>query len=112
LLDQLLAVYQAALDHCRPGASLAQLDALIRAGIAEAGYPGQPSHPVAHGVGARAHEPPYAHQAGGGTIEAGMVLAIEPGIYWEDGGGLRLEDNFLITNDGPERLGTYPDDFR
>ena len=112
LLDQLLAVYQAALDHCRPGASLAQLDALIRAGIAEAGYSGQPSHPVAHGVGARAHEPPYAHQAGGGTIEAGMVLAIEPGIYWEGGGGLRLEDNFLITNDGPERLGSFPDDFR
>ena len=43
---------------------------------------------VAHGVGARAHEPPYAHQAGGGTIEEGMVLAIEPGIYWEGGGGL------------------------
>jgi Xaa-Pro dipeptidase len=112
LLDQLLTVYAAALDHCKPGASLAQLDALIRAGIAEAGYPGQPSHPVAHGVGARAHEPPYAHQAGGGTIEPGMVLAIEPGIYWEGGGGLRVEDNFLITADGAERLGTFPDDFR
>jgi Xaa-Pro aminopeptidase len=112
LLDQLLVIYDDAIEHCRPGASLAQLDALIRAGIAEAGYPGQPSHPVAHGVGARAHEPPYAHQAGGGTIEAGMVLAIEPGIYWEGGGGLRLEDNFLITPDGAERLGTFPDDFR
>ena len=112
LLDQLLTVYAAALDHCKPGASLAQLDALIRAGIAEAGYPGQPTHPVAHGVGARAHEPPYAHQAGGGTIEPGMVLAIEPGIYWEGGGGLRVEDNFLITADGAERLGTFPDDFR
>jgi Xaa-Pro dipeptidase len=112
LLDQLLTVYAAALDHCKPGASLAQLDALIRAGIAEAGYPGQPSHPVAHGVGARAHEPPYAHQAGGGTIEPGMVLAIEPGIYWEGGGGLRVEDNVLITADGAERLGTFPDDFR
>jgi Xaa-Pro aminopeptidase len=112
LLDQLLTVYAAALDHCKPGASLAQLDALIRAGIAEAGYPGQPTHPVAHGVGARAHEPPYAHQAGGGTIEPGMVLAIEPGIYWEGGGGLRVEDNFLITADGAERLGSFPDDFR
>ena len=112
LLERLLTVYIAAIEHCVPGASLAQLDALIRAGIAEAGYPGQPSHPVAHGVGARAHEPPYAHQAGGGTIEAGMVLAIEPGIYWEGGGGLRLEDNYLITEHGPERLGTFPDDFR
>jgi Xaa-Pro aminopeptidase len=112
LLEQLLAVYAAAVDHCRPGASLAELDRLVRDAIADAGYPGQPSHPIAHGVGARAHEPPYAHQAGGGTVEEGMVLAIEPGIYWEGGGGLRLEDNFLVTANGPERLGTYPDDFR
>jgi Xaa-Pro aminopeptidase len=112
LLDQLLEVYNAAVAHCRPGASLAELDRLIRDGIAEAGYPGQPSHPICHGVGARAHEPPYAHKAGGGTIEEGMVLAIEPGIYWEGGGGLRLEDNYLITAAGPEKLCRFPDDFR
>jgi Xaa-Pro aminopeptidase len=112
LLDQLLEVYGRALEHCRPGASLAELDVLIRDGIAAAGYPGQPSHPIAHGVGARAHEPPYAHQAGGGAIEAGMVLAIEPGAYWDGGGGLRVEDNFLITDEGPEKLSSYPDDFR
>jgi len=44
--------------------------------------------------------------------EKGMVLAIEPGIYWAGGGGLRLEDNFLITEDGNEKLCSYPDDFR
>jgi Xaa-Pro aminopeptidase len=109
---QLLGVYERALEHCRPGASLAELDRLVRDGIAEAGYPGQPSHPIAHGVGARAHEPPYAHQAGTGTIEEGMVLAIEPGAYWEGGGGLRVEDNFLITANGVEKLSSYPDDFR
>jgi Xaa-Pro aminopeptidase len=112
LLEGLLAVYGAAVAHCRPGASLAELDRLIRDGITELGYPGQPSHPVAHGVGARAHEPPYAHQAGAGTIEERMVLAIEPGVYWEAGGGLRLEDNFLITTAGAEKLGRIPDDFR
>ncbi len=106
---QLLGVYERALEHCRPGASLAELDRLVRDGIAEAGYPGQPSHPIAHGVGARAHEPPYAHQAGPGTIEEGMVLAIEPGIYWEGGGGLRVEDNFLVTADGVEKLSSFPD---
>ena len=112
LLDSLLDVYERALAHCRPGASLAELDRMIRDGIAAAGYPDQPTHPVAHGVGARAHEPPYAHQAGDGTIEEGMVLAIEPGAYWDGGGGLRVEDNFLITADGPEKLSSYPDDFR
>ena len=112
LLDRLLDVYARAIDHCRPGAGLAELDRLVRDGLEAAGYPGQPSHPICHGVGARAHEPPYAHQAGGGTIEAGMVLAIEPGVYWDGGGGLRVEDNFLITNDGAEKLSSYPDDFR
>jgi Xaa-Pro aminopeptidase len=112
LLESLLGVYRVAVEYLRPGASLAELDRLIREGIAAAGYAGQPSHPVAHGVGARAHEPPYAHQAGGGAIEEGMVLAIEPGIYWEGGGGLRLEDNFLVTAEGAEQLSYYPDDFR
>jgi Xaa-Pro aminopeptidase len=112
LLELLLTTLDAAVAHCRPGASLAELDRLIRVRLAEGGYPGQPSHPVAHGVGARAHEPPYAHQAGGGEIREGMVLAIEPGAYWEGGGGLRVEDNYLITPAGAEKLCRFPDDFR
>ena len=109
LLEQLTAVYEDAIGFARPGASLAELDRRVRAGIAEAGYPGQPSHPICHGVGARAHEPPYAHQAAGGEIREGMVLAIEPGIYWPGGGGLRLEDNFLITAGGASKLSPFPD---
>jgi Xaa-Pro aminopeptidase len=105
----LLAVYDDAVAFCRPGASLAELDRRVREGIAAAGYPGQPSHPICHGVGARAHEPPYAHQAGGGEIAENMVLAIEPGCYWEGGGGLRLEDNFLVTGAGAEKLSSFPD---
>ena len=109
LEQQLLAVYDDAVAHCRDGADLPELDRLVRAGIADAGFPGQPSHPIAHGVGARAHEPPYAHQAGSGTIRKGMVLAIEPGIYWDGGGGLRVEDNWLVTDGAPEKLCSFPD---
>jgi len=105
----LVSVYERAIAYCRPGASLAELDRLVRDGIAEIGYPGQPTHPITHGIGARAHEPPYAHQAGGGEILEGMVLAIEPGCYWPEGGGLRVEDNFLITADGAEKLSPFPD---
>src|SRR5580704_3753755 len=112
LLDLLLKVFNEAISYSRDGASFPDLDRLTRARIAEGGYPGQPSHAICHGVGARAHEPPFAHQAGTGTIKRGMVLAIEPGIYWPGGGGLRLEDNFLITAEGNEKLCTYPDDFR
>jgi Xaa-Pro aminopeptidase len=109
LRESLMEVYERAIDLCRPGASLPDLDRLVREGIAQAGYPGQPSHPIAHGVGARAHEPPYAHQAATGKIAEGMVLAIEPGAYWDGGGGLRFEDNFLITADGAEKLSPFPD---
>jgi Xaa-Pro aminopeptidase len=105
----LLGVYLDAVEYSRPGASLAELDRRIRAGIEAIGFPGQPSHPVCHGVGARAHEPPYAHQAGGGAIREGMVLAIEPGCYIGGGGGLRVEDNFLVTAGGAEKLSAFPD---
>ncbi len=109
LLAALTGVYEDAIAFAQPGARLAELDRRVRAGIGAAGYPGQPSHPICHGVGARAHEPPYAHQAGGGEVQEGMVLAIEPGVYWEGGGGLRLEDNFLVTADGAEKLSPFPD---
>ncbi len=105
----LMGVYNDAVTFCAPGASLPDLDRRIREGIAALGFPGQPSHPICHGVGARAHEPPYAHQAGGGQIHENMVLAIEPGCYWEGGGGLRVEDNFLITRTGAEKLSSFPD---
>ena len=105
----LLEVYGRALEACSPGRPMAELDKSVREGIAELGYPGQPSHPICHGVGARAHEPPYPHQAAGGVFEENMVLAVEPGAYWEGGGGLRVEDNFLVTAGGLEKLSGFPD---
>jgi Xaa-Pro aminopeptidase len=105
----LMDVYLDAVEFVRPGASFAELDRRIREGITGIGFPGQPSHPICHGVGARAHEPPYAHQAGGGEMAAGMVLAIEPGCYIDGGGGLRVEDNFLVTETGAEKLSPFPD---
>jgi Xaa-Pro aminopeptidase len=111
LLETLLAIFAEAIDYTRPGATLGGLDDLIRTGIEDAGYL-DPSHPVSHGVGTRAHEPPWPHTAAAGRMEEGMVIAIEPGTYFPGGGGLRLEDNFLITADGAEQLCRYPDDFR
>ena len=104
LRDRLIDVYESALEFIRPGASMAELDVLVRKGLAY-----EPSHPICHGVGARAHEPPYPHQAGGGRFEEAMVLAVEPGVYWDGGGGLRVEDNFLVTADGLEKLSSFPD---
>jgi Xaa-Pro aminopeptidase len=105
----LLEVYGTAVGHAQPGASLAEMDRLVRAGIDDLGFPGQPTHPICHGIGARAHEPPYAHQAADTTVHEGMVLAIEPGCYWPEGGGLRVEDNFHVTAEGPVKLSPFPD---
>ncbi len=99
---ELLEIYESALATIRPDSSMAELDRSVRERI-------QPTHPICHGVGARAHEPPYPHQAGVGEFAEGMVLAVEPGIYWPGGGGLRVEDNFLVTADGVEKLSPFPD---
>jgi Xaa-Pro aminopeptidase len=100
----LMGVYESALSTIRPGAAMADLDLLVRDGL---GF--EPTHPICHGVGARAHEPPYPHQAAAGIFEENMVLAVEPGLYWEGGGGLRVEDNFLVTSGGLEKLSAFPD---
>ena len=71
LEEGLLAVYRSAIDHCEPGASMSELDVLVRNGLEELGYPGQPTHPICHGIGARAHEPPYPHRAAGGDDRSG-----------------------------------------
>jgi len=109
LEETLVHVYTCALAMVVQGQSMAELDRKVRELLHDAGYPGQPTHPICHGVGARAHEPPYPHQAGGGEFEQGMVLAVEPGVYWAGGGGLRVEDNFLVTRDGVEKLSPFPD---
>ena len=112
LLDMLLEIQKNGADFVEPGASMSELDRIMREQIADAGYPGQPSHPVVHGIGARIHEPPFPHQKGDGTFKENRVLSIEPGVYWEEGGGLRVEDSYLIKDDEVEKLCPFPDDFR
>ena len=109
LEEQLMAVYTDGCGCIHSHHSMAELDTFVRERLAEIGYRGQPSHPICHGVGARAHEPPYPHQAAGGEFEENMVLAVEPGVYWDGGGGLRVEDNFLVTGHGLEKLSAFPD---
>ena len=102
-----LRVYDEAVASCRRR-ELAALDRTVRERIDAAGYPGQPSHPICHGVGARAHEPPYAHQAGGGVFHEGMVLAIEPGIYWQEAGASASRTTSSSAKDGAEKLSAVP----
>lgn len=66
-------------------------------------------HHTGHGIGLRYHEPePFLHPEVTTPLQAGMVTSVEPGIYIEGWGGMRCEDNVLVTPDGAEVLSEFP----
>lgn len=99
-----IAARDAAFAACVPGAAAADVDAAARAACADAGFEQFPHH-TGHGVGFRYHEwTPTLAPGAEVTIEAGMVLVTEPGIYEEGLGGFRWEDAAVITESGAELL--------
>lgn len=96
-----------ALDRCRPGVLIQEIDQAAREWIASKGYGEHFTHGLGHGVGLEVHELPILRQEGrhgGVPLEPGMVITIEPGIYLPGIGGVRLEDTILITSSGYENL--------
>lgn len=107
------AVYDAhmkALDAAKIGVRARELDAVARKSIEEAGYGKYFLHGLGHGVGMEIHEPPYLSPRGRGVLEEGMVFTIEPGIYVEGIGGVRLESLVFLERTGPEMLSQMPKD--
>jgi Xaa-Pro aminopeptidase len=101
---------QAAIGRIRPGAKLKTVDAAARSIIADEGFGKYFGHGLGHGFGLEIHELPRLSPAGEGTLEAGMVVTVEPGIYLPGWGGIRIEDDVLVTRDGHEVLTTLPGD--
>jgi len=97
-----------AIATVRPGVSVKDVDAAARGHIAAAGYGDYFTHGLGHGIGLEVHEAPAVRSNSEDVLAAGMVLTIEPGIYWPDFGGVRIEDDLLVTPDGPEILTTVP----
>ncbi|HAJ35699.1 MAG TPA: hypothetical protein DCL15_08410 [Chloroflexi bacterium] len=87
----------------RPGAVTGDIDRRVRQFIANAGYPVYPHH-TGHGVGVSGHEAPRIVPYNQEVLAAGMVILLEPGIYFPGETGVRLEDAFLITDDGAIQL--------
>lgn len=87
----------------RPGVRACDLDAQMRKAIQDAGYAPYPHH-SGHGLGAAYHEEPRIVPYNTQALRAGMVIALEPGIYIPDVGGVRLEDVVLVTQDGCDVL--------
>jgi Xaa-Pro aminopeptidase len=107
------AVYDAhmrALDRIKPGVHARQIDAIARHVIENAGYGKYFLHGLGHGVGLEIHEPPYLSPRGRGPLEEGMVFTVEPGIYIEGVGGVRLESLVYLDRNGPEVLSQMPKD--
>ncbi len=87
----------------RPGVTLAELDAISRGVITDAGFGDFYPHGIGHHLGTEVHD-----ANPGGKLQAGMVVTIEPGIYLPDEGiGVRLEDDVLVTSSGRQNLSSH-----
>lgn len=102
--------HRAALAACRAGVPTGDLDAVARGVIADAGLGEYFGHGLGHGVGLEIHERPWLRQGAEEVLATGMVVTIEPGIYREGVGGVRIEDLVIVTDDGCEVLTRVPTD--
>lgn len=110
LYDVLQRAQRAACDAARPGITGAQLDAVGRDIIAEAGYGDAFLHRTGHGIGRETHEEPYIVAGNDEPLVEGNAFSVEPGIYIRDTWGARIEDIVVCTADGGERLNTTSTD--
>lgn len=108
IYQTVLAANQALIATAKAGMEYREFDGVPRRVIERAGYGAYFTHGIGHGMGLDVHEPPYFRQTATDTIQAGMVLTDEPGIYLEGRYGVRIEDDLLITETGCEVLTSAP----
>jgi Xaa-Pro aminopeptidase len=116
LYKVVLEAQNTALAALRPGAKAREVDAAARKVFASAKLDKHPeldlsryfTHGLGHGIGLEVHEAPKIRANSDDVLEAGMVVTIEPGIYIPGWGGIRIEDDVLVTHDGCRLLSSLP----
>lgn len=114
--DWQLEIYQLVADAqragreaLRPGASLRDVDGAARQLIVDAGYGEQFGHGLGHGVGLQIHEAPGIGATSTGTLLAGSVVTVEPGVYLPGRGGVRIEDTLVVPDEAAAARGHEPE---
>ncbi len=103
-----LDAQQRAAEAVKPGAGCADLDLLARKIITDAGYGDYFTHSLGHGIGLEVHGHPRLFKNSKDKLVTGNIVTIEPGIYISDFGGVRIEDDVVVTADGGEILNKSP----
>jgi Xaa-Pro aminopeptidase len=106
IYSTVLDAQQLACDHVREGIECRELDRIARDRIASAGYGKFFQHSLGHGIGLQIHEAPRISVQSKGRLAPGNVITIEPGIYVPGTGGVRIEDDLVVTANGGDILNT------
>ncbi|MGP4080880.1 M24 family metallopeptidase [Pseudalkalibacillus sp. R45] len=108
IYDIVLKAQLETLELSKPGIRLGDLDKKARDIITNAGYGDFFPHRIGHGIGVDVHEYPSMSENNDNLLKEGMTYTIEPGVYLPDVGGVRIEDDILVTSDGYETLTKFP----
>lgn len=108
IYNTVLTAQKAALDTIRAGELAKAVDNAARSIICDAGYGKNFGHGLGHSLGLKVHESPSCSPKSADILTENMLMTVEPGIYIENFGGVRIEDLVLVTKDGHENLTSSP----
>ncbi|WP_026690658.1 M24 family metallopeptidase [Alteribacter aurantiacus] len=108
IYETVLTAQMKALELCKPGTPIGELDQTARGWISKKGYGDYFPHRLGHGLGIQVHEFPSMHANNTEPLKQGMAFTIEPGIYLPNQAGVRIEDDVFITENGYETFTKYP----